>query len=120
VLGELHGGAHIEIDQPELVGEVGVGREGAAGADAGIQRDRVDRAAVRVDASVELVQAIVGSQVGSHSLDAHALVLKLSCRVLDVVVLRHDEQVEPVLGELPGELEADAARSPSDQSQLAI
>ena len=37
---------------------------------------------------------------------------KLSCRVLDVLILGHHEQVEPVLGELPCELKADAARSP--------
>ena len=32
VLGQVHGGAHVEVDDLELVGEVGVAGEGAAGA----------------------------------------------------------------------------------------
>ena len=72
VLGEVHGGAHVEIDEPQLVLEVGIGGERAAGSDPGVQRDGVDWAAGGRDLAVERIDTLVGGEVDLQVVDLPA------------------------------------------------
>jgi hypothetical protein len=117
VLGQVHGAAHVEVDEPQLVLEPRVGRKRAAGADAGVERDGVHRSPGRRDAPVELVDTPVAGEVDLHRLDADAVLGELAGGGVDRLVLGGDDEV--VLGELPGKLEADAARGAGDDGEPA-
>jgi hypothetical protein len=65
----VDGRAHVQVDQPELVLQLGAGREGPARADAGVQGDSVDRAARAGDAACQLLDPFLGRQVDLHGLD---------------------------------------------------
>jgi len=68
VLRELNGRADIEIDDLELVGEIGV-RERAARAATGVQRGGRERSPEFLDASPELIDADVGREVDPDRFD---------------------------------------------------
>ena len=109
VLRQMHGRAHVEIDQLELVVQIGVGGERAAGADAGVQREHVDRRARSSDA-VELVDARVGARSTWTGSSSRAETLQLGRDVDDPGVLGGDDQIEVVRRELLCELISDARR----------
>jgi len=77
VLGQVHGRAHVEVDDAQLVVQVGARGERAARVDAGVERDRVDRAPGGADARGELLHALGGREVGLDGVDGPAVPLEL-------------------------------------------
>jgi hypothetical protein len=70
----VHGGADVEVDEPELSVEVGVGKAAAA-AHAGVDRRGVDRAAG--EPVMDGLDAVVCREVGVDRLDPAAERLQL-------------------------------------------
>jgi hypothetical protein len=109
----MHRGADVEIDDPQLVLQRGallaVG-EAAAGADACVERDRVDRPPGRLDPVIQRVDASIGGQVDLEMLDTCVSRPQLGSGCRDRVVLGGDQQIEAVGRELACQLAADAAR----------
>src|SRR4051812_190168 len=119
VLGEVDGGTAVEIDDPQLVVQRRVGGERAARADAGVERGGGQWPSLRTHAGVELIDAAVAREVDLDGLHGGAEPLELGRGGTDVVVLRGDDEVEAVLGELLGELPADPAGGPGDKGEWA-
>src|SRR4051812_42718167 len=119
VLGEVDGRAHVEVDDPQLVRGARAVGELAAGADAGVERDRVDRAAGGLDAALELLDPGLRGEVDLNRLDVRAEALELACGAGELGVLRGDDEVVAVGGELLGQFEADAARGAGDDGERA-
>ncbi|HEV2814358.1 MAG TPA: hypothetical protein VGW10_13975 [Solirubrobacteraceae bacterium] len=92
-------GADVQVDQPQLLVELGAGGERAARPDPGVEGERIDRAAGRGDPRVELLDALGRREVGLHGLDGRAERLDLARRGRQLGVLRVDDQVEAVGGE---------------------
>ena len=88
-------------------------------ADAGVEGERVDGPPRPLDAGVEGLDAVVGGEVGADRVDARAERLDLAGGAIELGVLGAEDEVEPVLGELLGELEADAAGAAGDDGEGA-
>src|SRR5947199_7987554 len=109
----MDGGANVQVDQLELLRQIGIAGELAALADAGVQGERIDGPAGSLDVVIELLHALGAGEIRLDNLNVGLLVadLPLGCAQ---VVLGVDEQIEAVLGEDLGELVPDAARGTRD------
>ena len=120
VFGQLHGRADVEVDDLQFVLELGVGREGSAGAPAGVQRGRRERSRAGAHLAVQLVDAGLGGEVDLDCLDAGPGGLSSLFGGLQAIVLGGDDQVKAVVGELLGELEPDAAGGAGDKCEWMV
>jgi hypothetical protein len=119
VLGQVHRRAHVEVNDLELVGELGVCGEGAAGAAAGIEHQRVDGAAGRSHAAVELVHPAVVGEVDLNRLGLDPRGADALRNRAGVVVFSRHHNVVVVGGEQLCQLQADAAGGTGDHSERA-
>jgi hypothetical protein len=71
-LGQVYRRRHVQVDQREVVGERVVAAEIAVHADAGVDRDRVERPADGVDPVTEPLDAVVAAEVDLDRLDHRA------------------------------------------------
>ena len=113
----MDGGAAVEVDDLELVGQRRAADERAARATARVERQGGDRPAERPDRGGQPLHAGGGGEVGLHGLDRGAALRELAGGGRDLAVFGGDHQVEVVLGELLGQLEADAARGAGHDGQ---
>ncbi len=114
----------VEPDHLQLVLELGLADEVAADADAGVGRQHVDWSAEPGKMVVEHLRPIEGRQVHREGLDLADAggtepAQRLGRLAQVVGVLGGYDQVVTVLGELAGELEADAAGAAGHHRQGA-
>ena len=115
----MHGRAAVDVDDVELLLEVDL-HEGAAGADAGVQGGRVEPPPGLLDPPPQLLDPVGRREVHADGLDPRAPSdCSSATAAVEPLVLGGDDQVEAVLGALLGELPADAARGPGDESEVA-
>jgi hypothetical protein len=100
----------------ELALEVGLD-EGPVHSDAGVDDERVDRHAPRLHPGDQLLDALVGGEVGAHGRDVVVAAAQADGSTVDVGVLGGDHQVEVVVGQLVGQRQADAARGTGHHRQ---
>lgn len=109
VLGQLHRRADVQVDDLQLLTEVGIGRERAAGADSGVQGSRVQRSRGRPHETVQSLHALFGPEVDPQGVDVRAGGLQITGRGRQLGVFGGDDQVKSVVGELLGKLKAGQA-----------
>jgi hypothetical protein len=119
-LAKVNGRAHVQLDQVQLVGQVGFGGERTACTDAGIEREDVDRAASVLDVAIELDHPSLGGEVDAVSLHLGAGRFQTLLGGGQLRVLGRDQEVEAFFTEDPCQLEADAAGGPGDHRELLI
>src|ERR1044071_7178197 len=109
---------HVDVDDVELVAQARVAGEVAAGAPAGVERDRLHRPIEPGDVLVEVLDTGERGEIDLNGLDVRlAVPAKRRGRVVDARVLGRDQQVEPVFGELPGQFQPDAAGGAGDDRE---
>jgi hypothetical protein len=113
----VDGRAAVEVDDLELVLERRPAHELAAGPAAGVERQRVDWPPRPLDRPRERLHALTVGQIGPHGLDCGTEPAQLLRGGVELRVLGGDEQVVAVVGELLGELEADAAGGAGDDGE---
>ena len=114
----MDGGTDIEVDDLELVVQLGAAGEGAAGAAPGVEAEGSDRPAFSLDPPVELLNAGGFGEIDPDRFDARRHLAQLARSRLKLLVLCRDQKVEPFAGEDLRQLEADPAGSAGDHREI--
>jgi hypothetical protein len=115
----VHQPGDVDRDEPELVFQVVVD-ERAAKADADVERSGIHGPPQVFDEPPEPFHAIVGARVGLIGVSLHAFGAELLCGLVNAIALSRDGDVEAVVGELLGQLQADAARASGYHRELVV
>jgi hypothetical protein len=113
---QVQGRGDVEVDDPGVVRQVDVGERPAL-AHPGVQHGGGDRPAGGEHRPVQLLDAVVHGEVRPYGDDVGTAAAQLVGGVRHRRVLGADHEVEPVLGEHPGQGETDAAGGPGHHRQ---
>src|SRR4051812_30461004 len=119
VLGEVDGRAAVEVDDAQVLLEVAVG-ERAALTDPGVECGRRERPVARGHPRPQLLDGAGTGEVDLDRLDGGPAALEVGGGLQQLAVLGSDHEVVAVVGELPGELEADPGRGAGDEGEWAV
>src|ERR687890_312067 len=118
-LGHMHQPGDVDRDEPELVFQVVID-ERASEADAHVERSGIYGTPQVLDESPESFHAIVGARVGLIGVSLYAFGAERLGGLVNAIALSGDGDVEAVIGELLGQLEADAARASGYHRELVL